>query len=61
MEKSLVEYGGKQSSLEVSKTTKGYTWKIKLYFDDAQQPFQHVIEDAAQMDNLMKQKFGEVA
>lgn len=44
------------SSLEVSKMTKGYNWKIKVYNSDLKKLMEQVIE----LDNQAKEAFGSL-
>ena len=49
----------KRDSIELSKNAKGeYAWKVKLYFDDADETSPSVVDELAAINYLLKTKFG---
>jgi len=56
MEERLV--AEKQDSIKISKTSRGYSWEIKLYYDvDKIDPI-HINEKLAEIDSDLQRRFG---
>lgn len=51
--KCCTEYTEPKSSIEVNKTTKGYTWKIKLYFTKEDKH----IDKISELDRELRKRF----
>ena len=54
-EESLIHE--KQDSIKVTKTSKGYTWEIKRYYDFDTKDYKKVIEELKQIDTALEQEF----
>ena len=49
-----------QDSIKISKTSRGYSWEIKLYYDIQRTKPEEVITRLGEIDNALKLKFKEV-
>ena len=50
----------KQSSIEVTKTSKGsYSWKTKLYFNEEEHSTASIVDKLKITDEYLESKFGE--
>jgi hypothetical protein len=47
----------KFSSIELTKNSKGYTWSIKLKFDDVNVTSQQTLERISLIDSELRQKY----
>lgn len=48
----------RQSSIEISKNSKGYTWSCKIYYDEAKRNPEEVIQKLAEIDAKLKAQYG---
>lgn len=46
-----------RSSIEVTKNTKGYTWKVKVYYEQGQE--QNALANLQSIEQQLKQQYGE--
>jgi len=49
----------KQDSIEVVKNSKGYTWKIKKYFDGNKMSYDETLDEIRRIDTRLKGMYGE--
>jgi hypothetical protein len=47
----------KQNSIEVNKNSKGYTWSIKLYYNEEKVDSDTIIDKIEQIDRKLQDKF----
>ena len=48
----------KQDSIKISKTSKGYTWEIKLYYDFNHKYYKDVFKELQDIDKELNKTFG---
>lgn len=50
----------KQNSISIDKNSKGYTWSIKLYYNEEKTTATDIINQIKQIDSELKAKFEQV-
>lgn len=49
----------KKDHIKLKKTTRGYTWVIKRYYDNDTMDYKKVIVNLTRIDRLMRKSFNE--